>query len=141
MKRVTILAMFNTMASTVIGPMDIFYQTGVMWNYFQGRKPRPFFETKIVTSDGKPLKCLNGISLLPDGSIRDRESTDLIVVSSILDIDKTMKYQGETVDWLKHHYRRGAKYQKIHPSWVGRYYCCPNSRNQRISFYSNRIVR
>ena len=108
MKRVTILAMFNTMASTVIGPMDIFYQTGVIWNYFQGRNPRPFFETKIVTTDGKPLKCLNGTSLLPDGSIRDGESTDLIVVSSILNIDKTMKYQREAVDWLKHHYRRGA---------------------------------
>ena len=34
MKRILILAMFNTMASTVIGPMDIFYQTGVVWNYF-----------------------------------------------------------------------------------------------------------
>ena len=108
MKRVTILAMFNTMASTVIGPMDIFYQAGVIWNYFQGRKPRPFFETKIVTTDGRPLKCLNGTSLLPDGSIRAVESTDLIVVSSILNIDKTMKYQSEAVDWLKHHYRRGA---------------------------------
>jgi len=36
MKRINILAMFNTMASTVIGPMDIFYQAGVVWNYFQG---------------------------------------------------------------------------------------------------------
>jgi transcriptional regulator GlxA family with amidase domain len=107
-KKVTILAMFNTMASTVIGPMDVFYQTGVMWNYFQGRQPEPFFETKIVTTDGKPLKCLNGTRLMPDGSIHDLESTDLIVVSSILDIDRTMKYQGEVVDWLKHHYRKGA---------------------------------
>ena len=32
MKNVTILAMFNTMASTVNGPMDIFYQAGVLWN-------------------------------------------------------------------------------------------------------------
>lgn len=108
MIRVTILAMYNTMASTVIGPMDVFYQTGVMWNYFQGRQPEPFFETKIVTPDGKPLKCLNGTRLMPDGSIHDLESTDLIVVSSILDIDRTMKYQGEVVDWLKHHYRKGA---------------------------------
>jgi hypothetical protein len=30
MKRVTILAMFNTMASTVTGPMGVFYQAGVM---------------------------------------------------------------------------------------------------------------
>jgi transcriptional regulator GlxA family with amidase domain len=108
MKRVTILAMVNTMASTVIGPMDIFYQAGVVWNYFRGEKPNPFFETRIVTTDGKPCRCMNGATLAPEASIRDVESTDLIVVSSILDIDKTMKYEGETVDWLKQHYGRGA---------------------------------
>jgi len=36
MKRVTILAMFNTMASTVIGPVDIFYQNGVIWYKTEG---------------------------------------------------------------------------------------------------------
>jgi hypothetical protein len=76
--------MFNTMASTVIGPMDIFYQAGVMWNYFQGLKPTPFFESRIVTIDGKPFKCLNGTTIMPDESIRDVDSTDLIIVSSIL---------------------------------------------------------
>lgn len=108
MKRTTILAMFNTMASTVIGPMDIFYQAGVMWNYFKGEQPTPFFETRIVTTTGKPFKCLNGTTIVPDASIRDVVSTDLIVVSSILDIGKTMKYEGEAVDWLKAQYRHGA---------------------------------
>jgi transcriptional regulator GlxA family with amidase domain len=108
MKRVTILAMYKAMASSVIGPMDVFYQAGVMWNHFQGQKLTPFFRTEVVTIDGKPLKCLNGVRMLPDGSIRDVDSTDLIVISSILDIDKTMKYEGEVFDWLKGHYRRGT---------------------------------
>jgi transcriptional regulator GlxA family with amidase domain len=34
--------------------------------------------------------------------------TDLIVVSSILDIEKTLAVQGEAIDWLKDHYRRGS---------------------------------
>jgi transcriptional regulator GlxA family with amidase domain len=113
MKRVTILAMYNTMASSVMGPMDIFFQAGVMWNYFQGEKPTPFFKTRIVTIDGKPFKCLNGTTILPDASIRDVESTDLIVVSSILDIDKVMKYEGEAVDWLRQHYRLGTHIASI----------------------------
>jgi transcriptional regulator GlxA family with amidase domain len=108
MKRVTILAMFNTMASTVIGPMDVFYQAGVMWNYFQGQKLTPFFRTEVVTSDGKPFKCLNGTRMLPDGSIRDVDSTDLIVISSVPDIDKAVKYEGAVFDWLKSRYRRGT---------------------------------
>jgi transcriptional regulator GlxA family with amidase domain len=97
MKRVTISAMFNTMASTVTGPMDVFYQAGVIWNYFRGQEVTPFFETKIVSTDGEPFRCLNGIRMLPDGSIREVVSTDLIIVSSILNIDKTMKYQGGSI--------------------------------------------
>ncbi len=108
MKKVRILAMFNTMASTVIGPMDIFYQAGVVWNYFRGEKPAPFFETSIVTTDGKPCKCLNGTTLLPDASIHDVESADLIVVSSILNMKQTLKYEGAAVDWLKRQYGLGA---------------------------------
>jgi len=108
MKKVTILAMFNTMASTVMGPMDIFFQAGVIWNYFQGKKPRPFFKTEIVTIDGNPFKCLNGTVISPDGSIRDVDATDLIIVSSILNIEKTLKYEGEVLDWLTHHYRQGS---------------------------------
>jgi len=113
MKRVTILAMFNTMATTVTGPLDVFYQAGVMWNYFHGQSPTPLFQTEIVTTDGKPFRCLNGTRIVPDGSIRDVTSTDLIVVSSILNIEKTMKYQGEAVDWLKDRYRGGAQLASI----------------------------
>ncbi|HKI47781.1 MAG TPA: DJ-1/PfpI family protein, partial [Desulfobacteria bacterium] len=113
MKRVTILAMFNTMASTVIGPLDIFFQAGVIWNYFQGKKLRPFFKTEIVTTDGKPCKCLNGTNISAHGSIHDAESTDLIIVSSILGIEKTIKYEGEALDWLKHHYALGTQIASI----------------------------
>jgi transcriptional regulator GlxA family with amidase domain len=45
---------------------------------------------------------------VPDGSIYDVENTDLIVVSSILDIDRTMRDHGEVIEWLHHHYRRGT---------------------------------
>jgi transcriptional regulator GlxA family with amidase domain len=113
MKRITILAMFNTMGSTVIGPMDIFYQAGVVWNYFRGEKPRPYFETRMVSVNGKPLRCLNGTTIIPDGSIDDVDSTDLIVISSILNIVKTMKYECAVIDWLRQHYRSGAHLASI----------------------------
>jgi transcriptional regulator GlxA family with amidase domain len=108
MKKITILAMYNTMASTVIGPLDIFYQAGVLWNYFSGKKLTPYFEVKLVTTSGEPFKCLSGARIMPDGSIHDVQDTDLIVVSSILDIDKTLSVQGEVINWLKDRYRRGS---------------------------------
>ena len=108
MKKIAILAMYNTMASTIIGPMDIFYQAGVLWNYFNGQKLTPYFEVKLVTNSGEPFKCLSGVQMTPDSSIHDLQDADLILVSSILDIDKTLHVQGEVIDWLKDRYRRGS---------------------------------
>jgi transcriptional regulator GlxA family with amidase domain len=108
MKKVTILAMYQTMASTVIGPMDVFYQAGVIWNYFNGQKVTPYFEIKVVTTTGEPFKCLSGVRMVPDGSIHDVQGTDLIVVSSVLDIDKTLSVQGEAIEWLSDRYGRGS---------------------------------
>ena len=51
MKNVIILAMNNTMASTVIGPLDVFYQAGTLWNYFNRQKLTPFFKVKVVTTE------------------------------------------------------------------------------------------
>jgi transcriptional regulator GlxA family with amidase domain len=113
MKKVTVLAMHNTMASTVIGPVDVFYQAGVMWNYFNGQKITPYFDVEVVTTTGKPFRCLSGVRMVPDASIHDVQHTDLIVVSSILDIDKTLSRQGEVIDWLKDRYRRGAHIASI----------------------------
>jgi transcriptional regulator GlxA family with amidase domain len=113
MKKITILAMYNTMASTVIGPMDVFYQAGVMWNYFNGQNVTPYFEVNLVTTNGKPFKCLNRVRMIPDGAIHDVQDSDLIVVSSILDIEKTLSVQGEVIDWLKDRHRSGSQIATI----------------------------
>lgn len=79
-----------------------------MWNYFSGQAATPFFSTQVVTSTGTPFRCLSGARIVPDGSIHDVTRPDLIIVSSILDIEKTIQRQGEVIDWLKDHHRRGA---------------------------------
>ncbi|RJR21684.1 MAG: GlxA family transcriptional regulator [Desulfobacteraceae bacterium] len=108
MKRVTILAMQNTIAFTVISPMDVFTQAGVMWNHFNGRESTPYFDVNLVTTVGKPFKCLNGLRIVPNGSIHDVKEADLIVVTSILDIQRTLRLQYEAVDWLRELYQKGA---------------------------------
>jgi transcriptional regulator GlxA family with amidase domain len=108
MKKVTILAMQNTMSSAVTGPLEVFAQTGVMWNHFNGKPMAPRFEVGVVTTHGRPFKCLSGVRIVPDGSIHDIDRTDLVVISSILDIEKTMRVQPEAVDWIRRRYRQGA---------------------------------
>ncbi len=100
--------MYNTMATTIIGPMDIFYEAGVTWNYYTRQKPEPYFEVKLVTSNGKPFRCINGVRMVPTGSMNDIQNPDLIIVSSIIDIDRTLQVQGEVIDWLVDRYREGS---------------------------------
>ncbi len=105
---VTILALTNTGASTITNPMDIFHLAGILWNATLGEKMTPYFNVEVVTDDGKPARCLNRLMVEPHCSIDDVRETDLILITSILDIEKTMKYQGIIIPWLKEHYAKGA---------------------------------
>ncbi len=108
MKKITILALRNTFASTVIGPMDVFSLAGQLWNHIHGLPITPFFKVEIASFDGKPVKCLNNIIIQPHRAIEDVEKTDLILIPSITDIEKTIKYGAPGLQWLQSHYRQGA---------------------------------
>src|SRR5208283_3520294 len=83
MKDITIVALDTGVASTFTGPMDVFSLSGVLWNGISGRSPAPDFTVRIVTKDGKPVKCMNGITLTPHCSMHDIHKTDLVMVSAI----------------------------------------------------------
>lgn len=108
MKTVIILGMKNAMATSISGPMEVFFLAGRMWNYLNRQEFTPFFDVSLVTTLGEPFKCMSGARFVPDGSIHDVKHSDLIVVSSILDIERTMRVQPEVVDWLKVRYRQGS---------------------------------
>lgn len=110
---VTVLALPYTSASAVTGPMDVFHQAGVMWNYFKGKAVTPHFRVRVVTIDGEPFKCSNGVRMAADGSIHDVSATDLIVVSSVANVEKALHFQAEAVAWLKDHYFRGTRIASI----------------------------
>lgn len=113
MHTVTILALTNTGASTITNPMDIFHLAGVLWNATLGEKLTPYFNVEVVTDDGKPARCLNRLMVEPHCSMHDVKDTDLILITSILEIEKTLKYQGEVIPWLKHHHKKGAAIASI----------------------------
>jgi len=108
MKKIVILALHNAGASTITGPMDSFHLAGVLWNYLNQEKARPLFDVKMVSVDGRPVNCLNRLMIAPHMAIDDVSGADMILISSILDIDKTLKYEGAAIPWLQAHYRRGT---------------------------------
>ena len=109
MKDITIVALDTSVASTFTGPMDVFSLSGILWNGISGRPPAPDFTVRIATKDGKPVKCLNGITLTPHCSIHDIHKTDLVMVSAISgSISGALEANREIVTWLKEQYKNGA---------------------------------
>jgi len=112
MKRVTILALDRTMASTVTGPMDIFSQAGVLWNQIGGVEPEPRFRVEIVTVDGKPVECLNQVRILPHSSINEVEDTNLVLISSE-DLSVLSSARPKLVPWLLDRFEEGASLASV----------------------------
>lgn len=113
MKKVTILAFQNAMATTIIGPMDILNQAGQLWNRINGESPTPFFDVALATVDGLPAKCDNNIFIQPHCAINTIEETDLILIAAVANIEKTVKYCPEVIPWIRGQFEHGAHVASI----------------------------
>ena len=112
--QVTILASEQCIFSGIVGPMDMFLQAGVIWNWFNNEEVSPYFDVNIVTLDGKPVTASNGMLVQPHGSINDIEHTDLILLPSqganFHTIDDDLH---RAVAWLLDWFEKGAHLASI----------------------------
>ena len=106
--KVTVLGLYNSMATTIFGPMDILNQAGRLWNRVSKSPQTPFFDVTIASVDGKPIQCLNKAHVQPHCGIEDIEETDLIVIASATYIDRILETGPGLVPWLRRHYERGC---------------------------------
>ncbi|MBU2482341.1 MAG: helix-turn-helix domain-containing protein [Proteobacteria bacterium] len=113
MKKITILALHNTMATTVSGPMDVFSQAGILWNHINGIPATPFFEVRIASVDGQPVQCLNNILIQPHQAMNSIEKTDLVIIPSIADIEKNRRYNQPIIKWLQDKNKHGASIASV----------------------------
>lgn len=107
MKKVVILALDNVLAASVMGPLDVFCQTGATWNYIQGEVPVSYFDVTVVTKDGRPAGNGNRAGIQPNCAMDEIGSTDLILVSSFSD-ERTVDTSGDAIEWLTYHYSQGS---------------------------------
>jgi len=113
MKKVTILGTYNTMATTLFGPMDILNQAGRLWNRVNRSDPTPYFDVTIASPDGGPIRSVNNIHIQPHCCIADIEQADLIIISSATYIEKILGKNPEVIPWICHHYEKGAHIASI----------------------------
>lgn len=108
MFNVTILGLPNASPSSVVGPLDVFAQSGVFWNRINGQQTNRLFNVELVTPDGTPLRCMNGVVMQPKRSMLEVDHTDVIIMSSIADFFGIADKLGEALEWVKSHYAKGT---------------------------------
>ncbi len=113
MKKVTLLGLHNTMATTLFGPMDIFNQAGRLWQRLANRPRSPYFEVVIASADGQPIRCANNVFVQPHHSIHAIQQTDLLVIASATFIDEILDKHPELVPWIREQYHQGAHVASI----------------------------
>ena len=113
MKKVTLLGLYNTMATTLFGPMDIFNQAGRLWQRLDNRPRSPYFEVVIASADGQPIRCANNVFVQPHCSIQTIQQTDLLVIASATYIDEILEKNPELVPWIRKQYDQGAHVASI----------------------------
>ncbi len=104
---IAILAMDDSVATTITGPMDVFSMTGVLYESLQGKSPVPHFNVQIVTTDGNPVRCYNSLLITPHCSIESCKP-DLIVIPGIMNIDVTLASNAVAIAWLQDMYGVGC---------------------------------
>jgi transcriptional regulator GlxA family with amidase domain len=112
-KKVTILGLYNSMASTVFGPMDILNQAGRLWNRVGNFPQTPFFDVTLASADGQPIRCTNNVLIQPHCSIGAIHNTDLIVIASATYIDQILQRNPELIPWILGQYNRGSHVASI----------------------------
>ena len=83
MIRVSVLGFPGALASTITGMIDLFQMAGVTWARIRGDQPEQRFSVRLLTVDGEPCQCLNGLSLPAHGRLGDSEPGELVLVPTI----------------------------------------------------------
>lgn len=105
MHSVAVIGFDGALASAITGIIDLFRLAGVTWARIHDEPPEPLFRTRLLTKSGEPCRCINGITLLADGSWDSVElpTADIIIVPTIgAPIADVLAQNGQLVDWLSH---------------------------------------
>lgn len=107
---VVVLFLKGCHVSTAIAPMEVFHDTGVLWNIWNGEEPRPRFRVTTASADGHSIDADGPLALTPRKSIKAIRKADLILVPAIgLDVEKALEDHWPVIEWIKSWHAKGAE--------------------------------
>src|SRR4051812_6071707 len=66
--------------STAIGPIEVFHSAGFLWNWMHDEEQKPRFRVRTASVDGKAVKTICGLSIVPESGIADIKHADIIII-------------------------------------------------------------
>ena len=105
MRTVSVIGFDGALASAITGVIDLFRLAGVTWARINDTPPEQQFTTQLLTKDGRPCRCINGITLVADGDWRDIPAgnlqADLVIVPTIgAPIAQVLEANSGLINWL-----------------------------------------
>jgi transcriptional regulator GlxA family with amidase domain len=109
--QVAIVAVPETAGSALYGMVDVLLAAGNIWQTLvRADSQQSLFTVKIVSVDGKPFQCGNGIPVSPDCAMAASDKNAIIILPELwLGPDEHLhgRYP-DLMDWLREQYRQGA---------------------------------
>src|SRR3990172_6989539 len=106
---VTILVPGCGFPSTVVGPLEVFNNTGFIWNTLMGDHPAMPFEVETASDSGNPVVYADGVTISPDKSVAQGRHTDLVFATTIgLDFDSLIAANPGMVRLIRREAKRGT---------------------------------
>ncbi len=103
MYSVSVIGFDGALASAITGIIDLFRLAGVTWARIHDETPEALFQTRLLTQHGDPCRCINGMTLLADGSWNSPTlpPADIVIVPTIgAPIAEVLAKNADLVAWL-----------------------------------------
>ncbi|WP_409525208.1 GlxA family transcriptional regulator [Nitrincola sp. MINF-07-Sa-05] len=109
--QVLIVAVPETAGSALYGMIDVLAAAGNIWQTLVGTEPASrLFEPLIVSPSREPFRCGHAIPVMPDLSVEDDPSAEIIILPEIwLGPDEQISGRYTAlIEWVRRRYRAGA---------------------------------
>jgi transcriptional regulator GlxA family with amidase domain len=106
---VTVILLDGGMASTAIGPIEVFHSAGQLWNWLKGKPPEPRFRVRVASPGGRMVRSVCNVGLKPEYALEDIDRTDIAMISaSGWDLQEKIVRHTSIIAWLKKMHEQGA---------------------------------
>ena len=106
--QVYIVGFDRTYAGVMTGLMDIFDRAKSVLAQSGRSSDAQKMRARLVSADGKPIRCQNHLLLNVHCAIQDIRRADLVIITSIHDVNTAVYRNPFMVDWIRRFHHRGT---------------------------------